>query len=133
MQNLHDNFKKFLIHVHSASHLTWGLWTVINYLRYMSNKTGSQLPMLHLLKLRLLYSGELQDANFWSELFRGRLGLSEVGAGLARNAVGSALELTAFFMQFLQVWNAERLDFSPTAFPVVRPPDVSCRSSGELG
>lgn len=74
----------------------------------MANKTDAQLPILQLIHLKFLYTNELDEANFWSF------------SGFVKNAMGAA----AFFIQFLQVWNAERPNFNLTAFPIVKPPNV---------
>lgn len=74
----------------------------------MANKTDAQLPILQLINMKFLYANVVDEANFWSF------------SGFVKNAMGAA----AFFIQFLQVWNAERPNFNLTAFPVVKPPNV---------
>lgn len=110
-QNLQGDLRRLLVHLHTLSHLSWGVWTVINYLRYMSNKTNAQLPILEIINLQYVYSVEVEDLNFWSSF-----SLS--------NGLRTTLEISAFFMQFLQVWNAEKPNFNLAALPVVEPPNV---------
>lgn len=93
---------------------------MINYLQYMSNKTDAQLPILQLIKIQLVYSNELEQRNFWSALFNGELSFGD----FVKNAMGAVLEIAAFFVQFLQVWNAERSNYNLSALPVVTPPKV---------
>lgn len=87
----------------------------------MANKTDAQLPILKLINMQLVYSNELQEINFWSALFRGELSFSE----FIKNSMGAVLEITAFFVQFLQVWNVEKPNYNLNALPVVKPPDVN--------
>ncbi|KAJ8956382.1 hypothetical protein NQ318_015120 [Aromia moschata] len=51
-------------------------------------------------------------------------GLSELSFGLVKNAVTTFLEVTAFFLQFLNTWNAQRSNFSITDLPAVAPPQL---------
>lgn len=67
----------------------------------MANKSNAQMPILQLIKLQFVYSNEQQS--------------------FIKNLMG----VVAFFIQFLQVWNAERPNFNLNAFPVVKPPNVS--------
>lgn len=97
---------------------------ITNYIRYMSQRTPSQLPIVRLLNLQLVYSDQTADADFWSALFKGRLTPSEMTSGLLKNTVGLALETAAFFVQFLQAWNKERPNYNPAALPVVPPPTI---------
>lgn len=106
---MQDDLKKVLIHLHSISHFSWGTWTVINYLRYMSRETNAQLPILEIINLQFVYSGEIET-----------IGLSN----FAKNSVRAALEIAAFFIQFLQVWNAEKPNYNLTALPIVGAPNV---------
>lgn len=54
--------------------VSWNGWMLINYLKYMANQTESQLPMLKVIGLRLIYSGQLQDdQGYWASLVRGKL------------------------------------------------------------
>lgn len=74
LQSLQDRLKRLMIFLHSTFHLTWGVWTVINYLRYMSHLTESQLPLLKIVGVKLVYSDEaLNSSGFWSALFKGHL------------------------------------------------------------
>lgn len=86
----------------------------------MSRKTNAQQPILWAINQQLVYSNEINEINFWSALFKGELNFSD----FVKNAMGALLEATAFFMQFLQAWNAERPNFNLNALPVVGPPKV---------
>ncbi|XP_017771368.1 PREDICTED: peroxisome assembly protein 12 [Nicrophorus vespilloides] len=128
-----NNFKgkliRTLILAHSGYEATWGSWVLINYLRYMSNIEESQLPALKLLQLKLIYSDVENDFHsFWSSLLKGQMSFSELSVGLAQNAVRSTLEISAFFVQFLQAWNKEKANFSITALPSIPPPELDSKA-----
>ncbi|KAK5638789.1 hypothetical protein RI129_013084 [Pyrocoelia pectoralis] len=126
--------KRAAIVLHSLFHCLYGFWTFVQYLRYLSNASCHQTPSLQLLRLKLAYAltPQLIPA-FWTALFRGELSLSDFGTGLLRNTTTSVLELSAFFMQFLQVWNAERANYSFTSLPIVPPPPVHTKAGDFKG
>ncbi|GJQ85375.1 hypothetical protein Trydic_g10149 [Trypoxylus dichotomus] len=121
--DLPSKCKKFILRFESAVEVTWSLWLLINYLRYMSDETESQNPILRLLKLKLVYGIETEDdITFWSSLFQGKLNLTEFTKGILPNALRSSIEIGAFFVQFLQTWYREKSNYSITALPTVPPP-----------
>lgn len=111
--------KRAAIFANSLFHVSYGFWTFVQYLRYLSNTSCHQTPPLQLLQLKLVYlaTPEFMPA-FWTALFRGHLSFSDLRAGLFQNL----LEVSAFFMQFLQVWNTEMANYSFTSLPAVPPP-----------
>lgn len=117
-----SKMKKFLIHSHSTLEVIWGLATLYNYLQYMANKTEHQLPILNVLNLKLAFSNDGISQSFWGALFSGKLRFSELNFGLVRSAVSTILETTAFFMQFLQTWNAQKPNFNIADLPKVDAP-----------
>lgn len=127
------NIKKALVYLHNGIEITWGSWILVNYIRYMSNKADSQLPSLQLLNLKLIYATNEDDQHFWASLIKGELSLGDIGAGLVKNTVQSLLEISAFFVQFLQAWNSERMNFSMTSLPVVRAPPEDVKSKNYKG
>lgn len=50
---------------------------------------------------------------------------TELKKGLAQNTIQSALEVSAFLIQFIQAWNAERTNYSFDGLPNAPPPPVS--------
>ncbi|RZC34786.1 peroxisome assembly protein 12 [Asbolus verrucosus] len=119
--NFEGHFKKLLILSHSAFEIAWGLLTVYNYIKYMSNRTEAQLPILHLIDLKFTYSEPVQEASFWSAVFKGQFrDLWKIN--LLRNAVTTSFEIAAFFLQFLHTWNAHQASYSITALPGVKAP-----------
>ena len=127
-------FKKSAIVVHTLLQAFYGTWTFIQYLRYMSNTSSHQTPALQLLKLKLIYSLTPQLAStFWTALFKGELSFRDFRSGLFQNTVMSILELSAFFMQFLQVWNTEKANFNFSALPIVPPPTPDSKANDFKG
>ncbi|CAG9767695.1 unnamed protein product [Ceutorhynchus assimilis] len=125
--------KQFLSYSHSAFEVLWHLWILNNYLRYMGGKTDSQLPLLHLLNLKLVYSNEQPSQSFWMELFKGNLRISDLSFGLIRNGVSAVLETSAFFLQFLQAWNAHRPNYNITDLPKVDAPSCDIKANTYRG
>ncbi|KAF2904853.1 hypothetical protein ILUMI_01324 [Ignelater luminosus] len=126
--------KRAILVSHSFFEIFLNSWTLIQYLRYMSDQSEFQLPFLQILKLKLVYSNELQDdSGFWSALFRGQLSFSELSKGFIQNTALSFLELSAFFIQFLQVWNQERPNYNFSALPVVPPPPPDNKAENYKG
>jgi len=114
--------KRLLIYSHSAFEVTWALITLNNYLQYMAGKTEPQLPILKLLNLKFTYSSEEPSRSIWGALFSGKLSISDLSFGLVRNAISTILETSAFFLQFLQTWEAQKPHFSITDLPKVEAP-----------
>ncbi|CAH0548690.1 unnamed protein product [Brassicogethes aeneus] len=132
-KDFEGRLKRLILFSHSTFELTWGVLTLLNYLKYMSNGTDSQLLMLKLIDLKLVRSGEQDVGGFWSALFKGQLSLTDVSVGLFKNSVVTALEVTAFFLQFLQTWNSEKSNYKMTDLPVVPPPPPDCKSKQYKG
>ncbi|KAL1502651.1 hypothetical protein ABEB36_007765 [Hypothenemus hampei] len=121
-QDFEGKTKKCIIYAHALFELMWTLVTLHNYLQYMADKTDIQQPLLHILKLKLTYSNEEPSIGFWSALFKGNLKFSDFSLGLMKNAVSTIFETSAFFLQFLQTWNAQKPNFAITDLPRVEPP-----------
>ncbi|KAJ8917239.1 hypothetical protein NQ315_002256 [Exocentrus adspersus] len=133
-QDFEGRLKKLLLHSHSALEVAWGLVVLQNYLKYMSGKEEFQTPILRLIDVKLTYSLEQQEVpGFWAALFKGNLSFSELSFGLVRNAVTTFLEVTAFFLQFLHAWNAQKSNYNVTDLPVVAPPQVDNRAKNYQG
>ncbi|XP_022907229.2 peroxisome assembly protein 12 [Onthophagus taurus] len=126
--------KKLLIYSHSTFDLTWGVWVLINYLRYMSDKTIYQRPTLQLIQIQLILVEDRDDvSSFWGALFKGKLKLKEFTSGVLKHGLRTCLEIGAFFIQFLQTWYAEKSDFNVTALPTVPPPNIDSKAKALKG
>ncbi|XP_018319053.1 peroxisome assembly protein 12 [Agrilus planipennis] len=126
--------KKSVIFLHSSGEMFWNLWTFVQYLKYIGNRTDVQLPELLLIKLKLVYAEETLDfIDFWSQLFKGELSASEIVSGILHNGLATALEISAFFLQFLKVWNDEKMNYNLTSLPKVAPPEYDQKSNTYKG
>ncbi|KAF7282103.1 peroxisomal biogenesis factor 12 [Rhynchophorus ferrugineus] len=125
--------KKTLIFSHAVFELVWGLIHLYNFLQYMGGKTGSQLPLLKVINMKLCYSNDLPPPSFWQALFKGDLKLSDLNFQLVRSGVSSILEITAFFMQFLQTWSSHSPNLSLTELPKVETPPLDNKAKTYQG
>lgn len=122
--DLEGNFKRMLVFLHSGFELTWSSWTLLNYLKYMSNATECQTPELKLADLKLIYARDVsEERSLWGILFQGR-GIKEFSNNFIGNTLISLLEIGAFFTQFLQAWNAKKSSYDIKALPTTSPPLV---------
>ncbi|XP_060533168.1 peroxisome assembly protein 12 isoform X2 [Cylas formicarius] len=127
-KDLEGRLKKIALYSYSALEVIRGFATVNNYLRYMSNKTESQLLILKVLKLKLAYSYEPPSPSFWGAFFRGQLWSSDLSWNVIRNGVTSVFELAAFFLQFLNTWNAHHPNYNWTDLPKVEAPPAHVKA-----
>ncbi|KAI4454578.1 peroxisome assembly protein 12 peroxin-12 [Holotrichia oblita] len=128
LNDLKSISKKALLYSESIVEISWTVWLLLNYLRYMSDETESQNPILKLLKLKLIYGSESIDViSFWSSLFKGKL------RELCKNTLRTSLEIGAFFVQFLQTWYREKSSYSITALPTVPPPRLDPNAENYRG
>lgn len=111
--------------MYSLFHVVYYTSTLFQSLRYISGKSEHQTIPLRLLNLKLIYPTEMDAEGFWMSLFRNHLTLSEIMPKLLPNVIKTFFEISAFFVQFLQVWNTEQSNRDFTALPVVNPPKVS--------
>ncbi|XP_072394885.1 peroxisome assembly protein 12 [Diabrotica undecimpunctata] len=117
--------KKLLLFAHSTFELMYGLLTIHNYIRYMAQNTEYQTPIYQLIESKLVYNKDIEDySGFWTSLFKGSLSLSQISFGLIRNGVSTTLEVGAFFLQFLQMWNSQKSNFNVTDLPSVPAPSL---------
>ncbi|XP_030765307.1 peroxisome assembly protein 12 [Sitophilus oryzae] len=114
--------KKVLIFSHTVFQIIWGLMHIHYYLRYMALDTKYQLPSLHMLNMKLCYSYELPAPSLWEILFSRKLVLSELSFDIVRRTLGNIFEVTAFFIHFLESWNAKMPKNNMTDLPKVQVP-----------
>lgn len=121
-----------VIKIHQFIHLFWELWTLIQYLRYMSSRSQTHSPALALAKVALCYAPEdMSDCSWsqmWQALFSGNLRPSIPSMKTVGSVMTRGLELAAFFIQFLQWWHSEQTRTDITALPIPEPPPL-----GEYG
>lgn len=123
--------KKFLVKFHKYFLAFAEFWKLIQYLRYLTKKAPNHLPILHLTKMYLTYADEetLASQWTWGELFAGKIKMATFASGL----VLSALESSAFFLQFLQWWQTEAETSDLTHLPVPDAPSLDVTSGTLLG
>lgn len=122
--------KQILIRCHKYFVALSEFWKLIQYLRYLTKRSSSHLPVLQLTSMYLSYADEESTPQWsWSELFRGKIKAATVFSGLALNA----LESSAFFLQFLQWWQTEAETADFTHLPVPEAPELDVSSNTFLG
>ncbi|XP_056648083.1 peroxisome assembly protein 12 isoform X2 [Diorhabda sublineata] len=115
--------KKFLLFTHSTFEFVWGVFLIHNYIKYMAQSTEYQTPIYQLIDTKLVYDRNVEDqSGFWTSLFKGSLSLSQINFGIIRNGISTTLEVGAFFLQFLQVWNSQKSNYNMTDLPNVPAP-----------
>lgn len=122
--------KQVLIRTHKYFVACSEFLKLIQYLRYLTKRVPSHLPLLQLTHMYLSYGDEDNTPQWsWSELFRGRIKAATVFSGLAL----TALESSAFFLQFLQWWQTEAETSDFTHLPVPESPALDVTSDTFLG
>lgn len=122
--------KQILIKAHKYLIAFSEFLKLIQYLRYLTKRTSSHVPILQLTGMFLSYADEESAPQWsWSELFRGKIKAATFFSGLALNA----LESSAFFLQFLQWWNTEAETSDFTHLPVPEAPQLDVTSDTFLG
>ncbi|XP_026284915.1 peroxisome assembly protein 12 [Frankliniella occidentalis] len=122
------NARQLLMKSHQAFHLFWELWTLVQYLRYLSGRSNSHSPALTLTKVALVYAEEdMNDYSFsqmWQALSSGSFRPSLPSMKTVGSVMTRGLELAAFFIQFLQWWHSEQTRTDITALPVPETPPI---------
>lgn len=123
--------KQLLIRAHKYLVAFAEFWKLIQYLRYLTKRTPSHLPILQLTGMYLSYADEEDAPSNWSwrELFRGKIKAATFFSGLALHC----LESSAFFLQFLQWWQTEAETSDFTHLPVPEAPPLDVASETFLG
>lgn len=106
----------------TTSQTIWDFAKLILYIRYLAHKTESYTPMLKLCKLSLQYPAETFDTELnWMDVIKGRVGLAHVMS----NMLFKGLELSAYFLQFIQWWQSQSHKASSIgSLPIPPAPDV---------
>lgn len=100
---------------------------VIQYMRYLSDRTKSHSILNHLIGQQLVYLSADTNLDWsWSDLFSFNFRNSAVLTGM----VFRALEISAFFLQFVQWWQNETTNGSLTKLPNPEPPTKHAEAYG---
>lgn len=102
----------------------------IQFVAYLANKSPSHTPLLKALKLSLKYlpPDETPDWN-WKDLFSGKLRIPFLLSGF----LFRGLELSAFFLQFVQWWQNETSYGDIRNLPVPPPPELDVEAERYKG
>lgn len=122
--------KQLLVRAHKYFVAISEFWKLVQYLRYLTKRSPSHLPILQLTGMCLTYAEEDTAPQWsWTELFRGKIKAATFLSGLAL----SALESSAFVLQFLQWWQTEAETSDFTHLPVPEAPALDVTSETFLG
>lgn len=122
--------KEWLIKAHKYFVALTEFWKLVQYLRYLTKRTPSHLPILQLTGIYLTYGDDETTPQWsWGELLRGKIKVATFFSALALNA----LESSAFFLQFLQWWQTEAETSDLTNLPVPEAPKLDVNSDTFLG
>ncbi|XP_034236660.1 peroxisome assembly protein 12 [Thrips palmi] len=117
-----------LIKFHQMLHLFWELWTLVEYLRYLSGRSNTHSPALAIARVALSYAPDEENDCSWTQMWQAISSGSFRATIPSMKTVGSVftrgLELSAFFIQFLQWWHSEQTRTDITALPVPDPPPI---------
>lgn len=92
---------------------------VVQYIGYLSDRTKSHSIMNHLIGQQLIYLPAETNLDWsWSDLFSLNFRNSAILTGM----MFRGLELSAFFLQFVQWWQNETSNGSLTKLPNPQPP-----------
>lgn len=72
-KDFEGRLKKLLLFSHSIFEMSWTLLTLANYLKYMSNSSESQFPILQIINMKLVRDEQQDIPGFWTALFKGQL------------------------------------------------------------
>lgn len=100
---------------------------VVQYVGYLSDRSKTHSILNRIVGQHLVYlSAETNLDWTWSDLFAMNFNKSAVLTGI----VFRALELSAFFLQFVQWWQNETTNGSLTKLPNPEPPNVNANAAG---
>lgn len=98
-------YKKQIINVYKTLKASHDVLQIFQYLAYLSDKSKSHSVVIRLLNMNLNYLPP--DTNLsawsWSDLLTGKFRNTTIFTGI----IFRALELSAFFLQFVQWWQNE--------------------------
>lgn len=98
----------------------------------MANEVESQLPILGLIGIKLVYTEPINDeVGVWTKLLKGQF-RDLFFVDTLKTMVTTSFEMGAFFFQFLQAWR-NQANYSLTALPSVPAPKVIFFKSINLG
>lgn len=104
-----------------TSQTVWEFAKLILYIRYLANKTQSYSPMLKICQLSLQYPAQMYETDLsWIDVIKGKVGFAHVLSTL----LFKGLELSAFFLQFMQWWQTQSHRTKIGNLPIPPAPDI---------
>jgi peroxin-12 len=112
--------KQKAIHLFKYTTGIYELLKFVQYLRFLTQATSSHTPLMGLLHLGVTYLEQEEEEEWsWRELLSGKLKMASLMSGF----LFRGLELSAFFLQFIQWWQTEASQGDITSLPVPPPPN----------
>lgn len=112
---------KFLSNVFTTLKSIWEFTKLTFYIRYLSNKTFTYSPMLKICQLSLQYPTQIEELEWsWTDMVKGKVRIAHIMSSF----IFKGLELSAFFLQFLQWWQTQSHKSSIGNIIIPEPPDI---------
>ncbi|XP_037039757.1 peroxisome assembly protein 12 [Bradysia coprophila] len=113
--------KRNVSKIWSGSVAVYECLQIFQYISYMANSSKSHSLLLRAVRMNLTYLPTIQENDWsWSDLFKGNFKHSAV----LTSFIFRGLELSAFFLQFIQWWQNEASQGNLTNLPVPDPPSL---------
>ncbi|XP_058117447.1 peroxisome assembly protein 12-A [Anopheles ziemanni] len=98
---------------------------LIHYVSYLSNATETHSPTLRILRLGLTYLSEEEESWSFKDIFQGKIRV----ATMLSTALLRWLELSAFFLQFIEWWQTEANIGDLSKLPIPDAPSLDTNAS----
>lgn len=130
LDGANNKHKSHFIKTYTICVGTYESLKAIQFVAYLANKTSSHTPLLRALDLSLKYlpPDETPEWN-WKDLFSGKLKIPFLLSGF----LFRGLELSAFFLQFVQWWQNETSYGDIRNLPIPPPPELDVEAERYKG
>ncbi|KFB47241.1 AGAP010497-PA-like protein [Anopheles sinensis] len=98
---------------------------LIHYVSYLANATETHSPALRILRLGLTYLSEEEESWSFKDIFQGKIRV----ATMLSTALLRWLELSAFFLQFIEWWQTEANIGDLSKLPIPDAPSLDTNAS----
>ena len=119
--------KSYAIQGYKGIRVAKEIFSLYQYLLYLSNRSKYPTISLRLLSISLTYANDHEEIGLIElikKLGKGNFSAHD-GLELLRLSIVRSIEVSAFFLQFLRWWNQEHYhSFNFTTLPVPPPPQV---------
>lgn len=109
------------LRTYNAADSVYEFMKLFQFISYLANRSKSHTPVMRLINVGLQYIPPDETAIDWNwhDLIGGKIKMATILSGV----LFRGLELSAFFLQFLQWWQNESTQKNITDLPVPPPPD----------